>query len=78
MSEWVKKCADVIGIKPKILFYTGKDMSSRQYFPFHDYNNVLSVEKIKHIYGTETSMEEGLKNHLNGFKNSKILLNLMN
>ncbi|MFH5881048.1 NAD-dependent epimerase/dehydratase family protein [Liberiplasma polymorphum] len=62
-KHWVELCAKVMDKSPNIVFVDPKDtrFELRYYFPFFDYDNVLSVEKIKQFSPNETPMEDGLK-----------------
>jgi len=62
-DEWVHLCAKVAGKKAKIEFIDIKEyeIEARSFFPFFDYDNILSVEKIRKYSDIETDMIEGLK-----------------
>lgn len=61
--EWVMACGNAAGTAPCIIEYDyRKDhLSIRDFFPFHDYDNVLDVSKIKAVYPYETPFLSGLK-----------------
>lgn len=67
--EWVNYCEKAIGKKAKKILYEHRHSKrkSREFFPFHDYDNVLDVSKIKAIFPEETDFIEGLKNSYNWF-----------
>lgn len=63
INEWIKACADAIGMKAKIVCfdYKANAYEARDFFPFFDYDNVLDVSKINEIYSQETPFTDGLK-----------------
>lgn len=67
MLEWVILCGYVIGITPSIYIYKGNLLRGKDYFPFHEYNNVLVADDIRNVYNMETSMIKGLENALRWF-----------
>jgi nucleoside-diphosphate-sugar epimerase len=62
-DEWVHLCEKVVGKRALIEFIdTNKEgIEARSFFPFFDYDNILSVEKIRKYSDIETDMIEGLK-----------------
>lgn len=68
-SQWVSMCEDVVNQKTEITFIDPKDfkVNVTAFFPFFDYDNVLSVDKIKQYSPTETPMFEGLKEAYNDY-----------
>lgn len=62
-DEWVHLCEKVVGKKAKIIFFDHKKhlIEVRSFFPFFDYDNILSVEKIRQFSHIETPMIEGLR-----------------
>ncbi len=67
--EWVRYCEKAVGKKTKKIIYEHRNSKrkSKDFFPFHDYDNVLDVSKIKKIYAQETDFIEGLKNSYEWF-----------
>jgi nucleoside-diphosphate-sugar epimerase len=63
-TEWANLCAKTMGKSAKIVYVDAKhpSLDVRYFFPFFDYDNILSVEKIKRYSPNETSFEVGLKN----------------
>ena len=61
--EWVKLCAEAMGKRVELVTfdYEKAGVGVREFFPFHDYNNVLKVDKIKKICPEETPMLQGLQ-----------------
>ncbi|NLK96111.1 MAG: NAD-dependent epimerase/dehydratase family protein [Clostridiales bacterium] len=68
-EEWIIACSKVASIEPVIIKYDYKKhgYSERDFFPFHDYDNVLDVSKIKKIYPEETDFLLGLKEAYNWY-----------
>ena len=60
MLEWVILCGYVVKKNPQIYLYTGNEFNGKEYFPFHDYDNVLNCSKIKKIMKDETDFIQGL------------------
>lgn len=70
--KWVKLCGEIVGIKPRLYFYTGNKYESKQYFPFHAYNNILDTSTMRAIVNyEETSMVDGLLNAYKWFLENK-------
>lgn len=63
IKEWIECCENVVCKKAKIVEYdyVKGNRKDRDFFPFHDYSNVLDVTKVNNIYNIETNFEEGLK-----------------
>lgn len=62
MRDWVLACAEAAGMEAKVVDCPADaPYTARQYFPFHDYDNVLAVDRIRAIYKEETPMALGLK-----------------
>ena len=63
-DEWVHLCEDVMGKKAKIVFVDTDEhqIDARSFFPFFDYDNILSVDKIRKFSNHETKMIDGLRN----------------
>lgn len=61
MRDWVLACAEAAGQQAQIVDCPADaPFAARQYFPFHDYDNVLKVDRIRTIYMEETLMRDGL------------------
>ena len=62
-EEWVRLCEQVVGKNAIIEFIDTKKLGieAKSFFPFFDYDNILSVEKIRKYSDIETDMIEGLK-----------------
>ncbi len=61
-SDWVKLCAKATGKTVKTVYYPAKGKyQPREYFPFHDYDNVLDVTKINKIHKEESDMLSKLR-----------------
>lgn len=62
-KEWVQLCATAMGKRVELVTFDYKKagVGVREFFPFHDYDNVLKVDKIKKICPVETPMIEGLQ-----------------
>ncbi len=63
-EAWVNACAKVVKKSANILFINPDDyaLKATDFFPFFDYDNVLSVSKIKQYSKTETPFSKGLEN----------------
>ncbi len=63
VSEWIDMCAKVMGKSHDTIMFDYKEEGYmiRDFFPFHDYSNVLDVTKINEIYEIETNFEVGLR-----------------
>lgn len=68
-KEWVQMCAQAAGKKVELVTvdYRKADRQVRDFFPFHDYDNVLNVDKIKRICSEETDFLIGLQNAFQWF-----------
>lgn len=62
-EEWIKHCFKVAGKTTEIIRYDykSKGRKVRDFFPFHDYDNVLDVAKINSIVSSETDFDYGLR-----------------
>lgn len=63
VEQWIKHCFNVVQKSTEIIKYDYKaaGRNVRDFFPFHDYDNVLDVRKIKSIVSSETDFYYGLK-----------------
>lgn len=64
-NKWVALCAEATGKKASTIHidYKRHNYAVRDFFPFHNYTNVLATDPIFVIYkGVETPFQEGLKN----------------
>lgn len=59
IREWVTKCYACYGKTPEFV-YVDEDIELRDYFPFHNYDYELNVEKQYQIYAETVSLEDGL------------------
>ncbi len=77
-DEWVYLCEKVTGKKARIKFIDTKEyeIESRSFFPFFDYDNILSVEKIRKYSDIETDMIKGLKRAYADYLKIKDTLNI--
>lgn len=62
-SDWIHACEKVAGKQTNVIYYDYKEDQRhvRDFFPFHDYNNILDVTKIHSIVDAETPFRKGLK-----------------
>ena len=62
-EEWVKRCGETMSIVPNIVFVDPEALGENvlHFFPFFDYDNVLSVRKLRRFTTLETPLEKGLK-----------------
>lgn len=72
-KEWVQLCAQAVGKKVELVTfdYRKANRGVRDFFPFHDYDNVLNVDKIKSICPEETDFLTGLKNTYQWFQQER-------
>ena len=72
-KQWVKMCINATNkeVPIKCFDYTKLNLKSRDFFPFHDYNNVLESEKINEFYTPQINMQEALYNCYNWYKKNK-------
>lgn len=73
IKEWIEACGMAIGKEPiiKEFNYEKHNRAVRDFFPFHDYDNVLDVTKINNYYNEEINFIEGLKRAYNWYCNEK-------
>lgn len=74
-KEWVQLCAQAVGKQVEIVNfdYKGYSRNVREFFPFHDYDNVLNVDKIQQILNIEeTDMLTGLENTYQWFLKERL------
>ncbi len=71
MLEWLILCGYVVKRKPRIYAYTENEFNGKEYFPFHDYDNVLDCSKIKKIMQDETDFIQGLKAAYHWYEENK-------
>ena len=66
-------CAQAVGKKVELVTfdYRKANRGVRDFFPFHDYDNVLNVDKIKSICPEETDFLTGLKNAYQWFQQER-------
>lgn len=74
--EWVQLCAQAMGKAVEIVNFDYKKYGRnvREFFPFHDYDNVLNVDKIQQtdINIEETDMLAGLQNAYQWFLENRL------
>ena len=77
-KEWVKACANVVGVEANIVpvNLTSVSLDSVDFFPFFDYDNVLEVHKIKTYDPTETTLDMGLSAAYNDYKLLEVSLKI--
>lgn len=75
-KEWVQLCAQAMGKAVEIVNFDYKKYGRnvREFFPFHDYDNVLNVDKIQQadINIEETDMLAGLQNAYKWFLEQRL------
>ncbi len=61
--EWIEACARVMDKKADIreVDYELLGKNVRDFYPFFDYDNVLALDKLHHVWNKETDFEEGLE-----------------
>lgn len=72
-KEWVQFCAAAMGrpVEMVTFDYERAGVGVREFFPFHDYDNVLCVDKIKEICPMETPLQQGLENAFQWYKKER-------
>lgn len=73
VTDWVKICYGVLGKTPDIR-YVSSEYEQRKYFPFRDYEYILDVTKQKTLLYDIKSLEIGLKESYEWFKNNRELI----
>ncbi len=68
--EWVKLCFGVLQKTPEIVFVSN-DIPQRNYFPFYDYTYKLDVSSMLEIISDIQSLEEGLRESYEWFRNNR-------
>lgn len=65
-KEWVKSCMEAYGKTVDLINfdYTDSEYTSRDFFPFFDYDYYLDISKLLEIYKPEIKFEYGLKKSL--------------
>ena len=71
MLEWVLLCGYVVRKIPEIYMYTGEKYNGKNYFPFHDYNNILDCSNMRSLVQGETDFVEGLGRAFEWYKENK-------
>lgn len=71
--EWVEACGKVAEIEPEIVEVDYKSLGRgvREFYPFFDYDNVLSTTIMDKYWSKETSFYEGLRVSYSWFKENK-------
>lgn len=62
-NDWIHACEKVAGRQTNVIYYDYQEdrRQVRDFFPFHDYNNILDVTKIHAVIDQETPFHKGLK-----------------
>ena len=78
--DWVNLCASVMNKAPNIRFIDNNhpNYDVRYYFPFFDYDNILSVNKIKEQAPFETPIIEGLQAAYKDYQTIKHTIKMSN
>ena len=70
VSDWVKLCYKTLGKTP-IFRSVEPNVEQRSYFPFYDYEYKLDVEKMLSLMPEVKSLEQGLKQSYDWWKNNR-------
>ena len=72
-KEWAELCVNSTGKEAQIVFcdYKKLNLKARDFFPFYDYNNVLTTNKIQKYYNPQIDIEFALSNCYNWYKENK-------
>lgn len=73
INEWVRLCYGVLGKTPEIRYVSPK-VNQRMYFPFRDYEYVLDVTKQIKLMPNVKSLEIGLNQSYEWFKDNRELI----
>lgn len=73
INDWVKLCYGVLGRIPEIR-YVPDEINQRFYFPFRDYEYVLDVTNQESLLTDVKSLETGLKQSYDWYKNNSGLI----
>ncbi len=76
--QWVELCGQVVGKKPNTLLVDPQKLTYpvTAFFPFFDYDNVLSVDKIKQYSHVSTPFIKGLKHAYEDYQSLKETIKL--
>ena len=69
VKQWVELCYKVAGKKAEFIS-VDKNIPQRNYFCFYDYEYVLDVSKQSELMPSTVSLEEGLKQEFEWYKNN--------
>lgn len=69
IKQWVELCYKVAGKTPEFAS-VDKNIPQRDYFCFHDYDYYLDVTKQYELMPETLSLEEGLKEQFEWYKNN--------
>lgn len=69
IKEWVELCYKAAGKIPELVS-VDKSIPQRDYFCFYDYEYILDVSKQNELMPETTSLEEGLKEEYNWYKDN--------
>ncbi|MDE5771536.1 MAG: NAD-dependent epimerase/dehydratase family protein [Ruminococcus sp.] len=73
IEEWVKLCYVVLGKVPEIRYVTS-EINQRLYFPFRNYEYILDVTKQMEIMPDVKSLETGLQQSYEWYKDNRELI----
>ena len=73
VSKWVRLCYDILKKIPEIR-YIPTEINQRLYFPFRNYEYILDVTKQTEIMSDFKSLETGLKQSYEWYKNNRKLI----
>lgn len=73
ICEWVTACYKVLGKTPEIRYVT-ENINQRDYFSFLDYGYVLDVTRQSRLMPETSSLEQGLKESYEWYKDNKELV----
>ncbi len=74
-KEWIQLCARAMGKQAEIINFDNKkyEKGAKEFFPFHEYDNVLNVDKIHQVLEIEeTDMLTGLENAYQWFVRERL------
>lgn len=73
IEEWVKLCYGVLGKTPDIR-YVKPEINQRLYFPFRNYEYILDVTRQTQFMPDVKSLETGLKQSYDWYRNNRELI----
>lgn len=78
INEWVRLCYGVLGKKTALIRYVTENINQRDYFSFLDYEYVLDVTKMLEIMPSTKTLEQGLLESYDWYKNNRKLVRRKN